>query len=160
MKSSDDLAKIRNSYPKNKVYMIVSARIFHETGFFTRWEEERLSPLIDGYLVVIDMDPFHLIRSLSENELIAVNRGNVRVPEGGETRMLEFVCLSNSTQANLIYFTPCSGPFLDVLTTYCQSESLNIIAGCGLTAEHSELLKKLAGHVVREEPKFGFDFWE
>lgn len=160
MKSSDQLKEIRSSYPQHKVFMSVSARTFHETSFFRNWEGEGLSALIDGYLVVIDMDPFFLLKTLSEKETVAVNRGNARIQEGEETRTLEFFCLSTASRANLVHFSPCSGPFLDALTTYCQNGQLNTVLGGGLAQEHNDLLKLLAGHVVREEPRFGFDFWE
>jgi hypothetical protein len=160
MKSSDELADIRRRYPQNKIYVVASAHVFHETSFFRRWETEGFSDLLDGYLVVIDMDPFHLLGLLSKSGRVAVNRGNVRVNEGAELRTMEFVCFSRETEPNTVHFTPCSGPFLDAITTYCQTAGLNTIAGGGLTSEQNELLKTVAGHVVREEPKFGYDFWD
>jgi hypothetical protein len=159
LRAPEDLDFWKGGESAPSVRATVCASILYETSWAQGWLSRERSR-VDELAVLIDIDPFNLAAHLAKSSVLVFNRASIRLPEGNVPGRLEALVLTTEARPEVVHFTPCSGPMLDAVMDFIDRELPGSRLGGGLDARQNGVLGLAMSHVVREEPMFGFDFWD
>lgn len=144
-------------HPEAEVLMMVSLSALNDSAWVGEWfGDGGPAPRL---LVLIDEDPFQLIRELEREGPVWFAPATARLTEGTDAPRVEVLCLVADARPGILYFTPASAPFRQAFFEV-------ILRRDGGTRPDAEVLQPwlphLASaipHLLREEGVFGMRFW-
>lgn len=148
---------IAGRHPEVEVLMMVSHAALDDSAWVGEWfGDGGPAPRL---LVLIDEDPFQLIRELEREGRVWFAPATARLTQATDAPRVEVLCLVADARPDILYFTPASAPFR-------QGFLEVILRRDGGTRPDAEVLQSwlphLASaipHLLREEGVFGMRFW-
>ena len=125
----------------------------------TDWRDLWVRPEIFGLgrvAVLIDTDPFALLARKNRPTRAAVLKAKL---DADSTEHAEVFCMTFDDDPTFLYFTPCTTPFKQAILQFARMRRLDLVVDPCLAEEWQDVLERLLGHVLREEHRFGVEFW-
>jgi hypothetical protein len=153
----DDLAEFSATNRDVGILPLISAAA---TGDST-WRQEWLTPgrgLIDRVFVLLDIDPFAFLQKRGAVGKLRWARLGLRMQAGAD-EAIEILCLIAADQPSVLYLTPCTIPFRQAVVEFLGARRMIETMAWNVPDEWGNMLPRVLGHLVREESKFGSEFW-
>lgn len=125
------------------------------------WRQEWLTPgqgSIDRVCVLLDIDPFAFLQKRGAAGKVRWSRLGLRMQVGAD-EAIEILCLTAVDQPGVLYLTPCTIPFRQAVVEFLGRREMIEPMAPNLPHEWDDILPRVLGHLVREESRFGFEFW-
>lgn len=101
--------RVAQRHPEAEVLMMVSHAALDDSAWVAEWfGNGGPAPRL---LVVIDEDPFQLIREMEREGTVRFAPATARLTEGTDAPRVEVLCLVADARPGILYFTPASAPF-------------------------------------------------
>jgi hypothetical protein len=152
-----DLAGIIEAAPGLDILTVISLSVLGDA----EWRNEWLTPgsgTIDRAAVLIDSDPFALLDRQAKHGHVTVSCIRARL-DLSATDYTEIVCVTVEHEPGVLYFTPCTAAFRQAVIEYSRSHLPHATLESRVPEGWEAILLRLVGHSLKEEPRFGMDFW-
>lgn len=152
-----DLMAFSAAHPEVRILTIISAA----ASFDTVWRQEWLTPghgTINRAFVLLDVDPFSFLMERGSRGKVKWARLGLKMQVGAD-EAVEILCLTAEDQPGILYLAPCTIPFRQAVVDFLERRQLIEALDRHLLEEWDDLLPHVLGHLVREESRFGCDFW-
>jgi len=145
--------------PSTNVVCIIAASALHDPDWRREWVSEAGGP-IERVLVLVDTDPFALIDgSAVAGGRIQYSFARVRWEEPGWPPEISVFCFVLANEPTVLYFSPCSPPYRDAVAAFIRIKDYPASFENAFMDSWRDLLSPAISHTLREEGKFGSNFW-
>ena len=153
-----DAPAVLKNFKSVDILAVCTLSVLYAANWVRTWLLSAEGP-VQRMAVLIDTDPFALIERHgdrgAELHLIYLKAQF----DSSRDAHTEVLCFAVHDEPDVLYFTPCSTPFRQSVIEYAERRFPNTHFDSGFLSPWHSTLRRIIGHTLREEGRFGSSFW-
>jgi hypothetical protein len=141
-----------------EIYVVYSLTLLNYSNSLLSWFRSADCPL-NRMAVLIDDDCIDLIKKHAQRGA-ELQLAYFKARSGAkQDEFTEILCFAAGDEPDLVYFTPCTTPFRLAITEFVRRRFTQVNFDGEFIQPWLSMLKRVIGHTLHEEARFGDRFW-